>query len=85
MLEAAQPWLLRILGLNCVGLLVPGIGRLLMRCLLDYCRARGVPLVEDLALPENTRMHALAGSLGFAVQAGDDGMVNMRLGLPRTV
>ncbi len=26
MLEAARPWLLRILGPNCVGLLVPGIG-----------------------------------------------------------
>src|SRR5690606_4958602 len=26
MLDAARPWLLRILGPNCVGLLVPGIG-----------------------------------------------------------
>jgi acetyltransferase len=26
MLEAARPWLLRILGANCIGLLVPGIG-----------------------------------------------------------
>jgi acyl-CoA synthetase (NDP forming) len=26
MLEAARPYLLRVLGPNCVGLLVPGIG-----------------------------------------------------------
>lgn len=60
-----------------------GLGRDLMRCLLDYCKARGVPLVEGLALPENTRMHTLAASLGFALHTGEDGMVRMRLGLPK--
>lgn len=35
----------------------------LLSCLLDYCTARGVPLVAGIALPENTRMQALAGSV----------------------
>ncbi|BDT59589.1 GCN5 family N-acetyltransferase [Massilia varians] len=55
-----------------------GLGRILLSSLLDYCRARGVPLLEGLALPENTRMHRLAASLGFELVGGDGGMVRMR-------
>ncbi len=55
-----------------------GLGRLLMACLLDYCAARGVALVEGLALAENTRMQALARALGFDLAPAADGMVAMR-------
>ncbi|MCA1855221.1 bifunctional acetate--CoA ligase family protein/GNAT family N-acetyltransferase [Massilia oculi] len=60
-----------------------GLGRLLMSCLLDYCAARRVPLVEGVALAENTRMHALAASLGFVLGSEADGSVRMQLSLPR--
>ncbi|MEH6435992.1 bifunctional acetate--CoA ligase family protein/GNAT family N-acetyltransferase [Massilia sp. DD77] len=55
-----------------------GLGRLLMTRLLDYCAARGVAVVEGVALPENAGMHALARALGFDLHAGADGMVTMR-------
>jgi acetyltransferase len=55
-----------------------GLGRLLMNRLLDYCAERGLAVVEGVALPENTGMHALARALGFAVAADADGMVTMR-------
>lgn len=55
-----------------------GLGRILLSSLLDYCDARGVPLLEGLALPENTRMHRLAAGLGFALEGAADGMVRMR-------
>lgn len=55
-----------------------GLGRLLMQCLLDYCAARGVGLVEGAALSGNARMHALAASLGFTLDNAPDGMVRMR-------
>lgn len=60
-----------------------GLGYLLMSCLLDYCAARGVPLIEGVALPENTRMHALAAALGFTLDTGADGNVRMRRSLCR--
>lgn len=55
-----------------------GLGRLLMQCLLDYCAARGVGLVEGAALSGNARMHALAASLGFTLDNAPDDMVRMR-------
>ncbi|MCD2516194.1 bifunctional acetate--CoA ligase family protein/GNAT family N-acetyltransferase [Massilia sp. G4R7] len=55
-----------------------GLGRLLMERLLDYCAERGVAVVEGAALPENTRMHALAATLGFALDRGADGVLRMR-------
>ena len=58
-----------------------GLGRLLMACLLDYCGARGVAVVEGLALAQNTRMQALARALGFELAPAADGMVAMRLRL----
>ncbi|QOY92763.1 bifunctional acetate--CoA ligase family protein/GNAT family N-acetyltransferase [Massilia sp. UMI-21] len=61
-----------------------GLGHLLMSRLLDYCAERGVPLIEGVALPENTRMHALAAALGFALDSGADGSVTMRRTLCRS-
>lgn len=58
-----------------------GLGSLLMGCLLDYCRARGLKRVRGAALAENIRMHALARRLGFEVCAGADGIVLMQLRL----
>ena len=55
-----------------------GLGRLLMTRLLDYCAARGVAVVEGVALAENAGMHALARALGFDLHTGADGMVTMR-------
>jgi acetyltransferase len=58
-----------------------GLGVLLMKTLLDYCRARGLALVRGTALPDNTRMHALARRCGFDVCQAADGTVRMELRL----
>jgi acetyltransferase len=58
-----------------------GLGRLLMDCLLDYCRARGVAEVRGGSLAANTRMHALARDCGFALLPAEDGTVEMVLAL----
>jgi acetyltransferase len=58
-----------------------GLGRLLMGCLLDYCRGRGLPLVRGVALGDNGRMHALARACGFALAQNPDGTVEMTLSL----
>ncbi|WP_377705279.1 bifunctional acetate--CoA ligase family protein/GNAT family N-acetyltransferase [Pseudoduganella sp. UC29_71] len=44
-----------------------GLGRLLMECLLDYCKARGLVEVRGTALQDNERMLCLARALGFLV------------------
>jgi len=58
-----------------------GLGRLLMECLLDYCRGRGVAEVRGTSLAENTRIHALARSCGFQLLPAADGTVEMVLAL----
>jgi acetyltransferase len=58
-----------------------GLGRMLMGCLLDYCRGRGLALLRGMALEENVRMHALARDCGFALAPGPDGTVEMTLAL----
>jgi acetyltransferase len=58
-----------------------GLGRLLMGCLLDYCRSRGLARVRGTALAANVRMHALARACGFQLGAGADGTVEMMLDL----
>jgi acetyltransferase len=58
-----------------------GLGSLLMGCLLDYCRSRGVGLVHGAALADNVRMHALARRCGFEVRSATDGTVLMQLRL----
>jgi acetyltransferase len=61
-----------------------GLGRMLMACLLDYCRARGLLVVRGVALGDNDRMHALARSCGFDVAPASDGTVEMTLDLQAT-
>lgn len=56
-----------------------GLGRMLMACLLDYCRERGLMVVRGVALEDNARMHALARSCGFDVAPASDGTVEMTL------
>jgi acetyltransferase len=58
-----------------------GLGRLLMACLLDYCRARGLASLRGTALAGNVRMHELARACGFQLLQGEDGTVEMRLAL----
>jgi acetyltransferase len=56
MLDAARPWLLRILGPNCVGLIASGIG-------LDASFAPGAPRQGKLAFATQS------GALATAVPA----------------
>lgn len=58
-----------------------GLGRLLMRCLIDYCRGRGLAVVRGLALAGNARMLALARACGFRLAEDADGNVEMTLAL----
>jgi acetyltransferase len=58
-----------------------GLGRLLMDCMLDYCRGRALTLVRGAALSANTRMHELARACGFQLLPASDGTVEMVLGL----
>jgi acetyltransferase len=55
-----------------------GLGALLLRCLLDYCRASGLTEVWGTALPDNVRMLALARTAGFEARRDDD-LVVLRL------
>ena len=55
-----------------------GLGNLLMNCLLDYCRARGLTEVTGVALNGNERMLALASATGFHLSSAADGTINMR-------
>ncbi|MGO4476449.1 bifunctional acetate--CoA ligase family protein/GNAT family N-acetyltransferase [Massilia sp. 2TAF26] len=58
-----------------------GLGTLLMNCLIDYCRERGLVRLRGAALADNVRMHRLARRCGFDVHAADDGTVVMNLQL----
>ena len=58
-----------------------GLGRLLMACLLDYCRARGLARVVGVALADNVGMHRLARACGFQLLPAVDGSVEMALAL----
>jgi len=58
-----------------------GIGRLLMDCMLEYCRGRGLEVVRGAALTANTRMHDLARACGFQVLPATDGTVELMLAL----
>jgi acetyltransferase len=58
-----------------------GLGRLLMACLLDYCRARGLASVHGVALADNVDMHRLARACGFQLLPAVDGSVEMMLAL----
>jgi len=58
-----------------------GLGRMLMTCLLDYCRSRRLKVVRGAALADNARMQALARACGFKVATGSDGTIAMTLAL----
>ena len=58
-----------------------GLGTLLMRKLIDYCRARGTRRLVGEALSDNARMIELAGTLGFRVESPQEGIVRMSLEL----
>jgi len=60
-----------------------GLGKLLMRRILDYARSRGIATVWGVTLRDNQRMRSLAKSLGFrqTTEADDPTLVRMTLDL----
>ncbi|WP_300455449.1 bifunctional acetate--CoA ligase family protein/GNAT family N-acetyltransferase [Accumulibacter sp.] len=59
-----------------------GLGRLLLQCIIDYCRDRGLRELRGETLDGNLRMQGLANSLGFQLTTGSDrGTVDLRLAL----
>jgi acetyltransferase len=58
-----------------------GLGRLLMGCLIEYCRARRLATLRGVALAGNLRMHALARACGFRLLPDAEGTVELILPL----
>lgn len=58
-----------------------GLGRTLMKKLIDYCRARGTGAVFGEVLEQNERMLALAREFGFEIRQTDPGIDSVRLDL----
>ena len=59
-----------------------GLGSLLMKKIIHYCRARGTGVLTGSVLRGNTRMLALARELGFSTQYDNDvGVVQLSLRL----
>ena len=57
-----------------------GLGKILMRKLIDYCRLRGTREIVGEALPQNNRIIGLVKKLGFEVfPAGEEGVRKFRL------
>jgi len=57
-----------------------GLGTIMMRKLIDYCRARGTREIVGEALPQNGRITGMVKKLGFTVTStGLEGMREMRL------
>jgi acetyltransferase len=50
-----------------------GLGKVLMDCIVAYCRARGTRAIVGEALPQNVRVLRLARSLGFSVAPSPEG------------
>ncbi len=50
-----------------------GLGRLLLGCLIDYCRERGIGEIVGETLPGNTRLLKLASHFGFETRHPADG------------
>ena len=62
-----------------------GLGYLLMRKMVDYCRSRGTQLMVGQVMRENKRMQALAHDLGFTASALPEGdAVEVSLELQKT-
>ena len=61
-----------------------GLGTLLLRSMVDYCRSRGTGEMFGETLSGNLRMKNLARDLGFALKAGADlSTIELRLPLQR--
>lgn len=58
-----------------------GLGTLLMRRLIRYCRARGMRELRGSVLAENAAMLHLAHSLGFRVRAREQNIAEVALDL----
>lgn len=56
-----------------------GLGRLLMARLIAHGRASRLHEIVGEALPDNSRLLAMARALGFTVTYGNDGTVELRL------
>jgi acetyltransferase len=50
-----------------------GLGSMLMKKIVDYCRSRGTAEIKGLVLASNESMIGLARSLGFRIESGPDG------------
>lgn len=50
-----------------------GLGSMLMKRIIDYCRSRGTAEIKGLVLASNESMIGLARSLGFRIEGGPDG------------
>lgn len=59
-----------------------GLGGIMMKKLIDYCRARGTGEIVGEALPQNSRIVAMVKKLGFEVTIdSEEGIRKMRLAL----
>lgn len=58
-----------------------GLGRVLLEKMLRYCRGRHITALTASALQANSRMIALAKSVGFTAKATPEGVVEMHLAL----
>ena len=58
-----------------------GLGTLMMRKLIRYCRERGTRRLAGEVLSDNSPMLALAQAFGFARERGPPGLVHLRLEL----
>lgn len=50
-----------------------GLGSMLMKRIIDYCRSRGTAEIKGLVLASNESMIGLARSMGFGIEGGPDG------------
>jgi acetyltransferase len=63
-----------------------GLGKLLMKKIIDYCRQRGTRELVGEILADNSRMLTLAKQLGFRIQeALEPGVMRVKLPLQSQV
>lgn len=59
-----------------------GLGKILMRKIIDYCKAKGTQQMSGMTMPTNRGMLTLAQKMGFAVDIHfEDGTADMVLPL----
>ncbi|QMV16599.1 bifunctional acetate--CoA ligase family protein/GNAT family N-acetyltransferase [Vibrio spartinae] len=62
-----------------------GLGRILMRKIIDYCTNKGTQQISGITMPSNQGMLSLAQKLGFHVEVDfEDGTAEMQLLLSQT-